>query len=135
MSEEVLVFYDEAMLAHDPGPGHPERPQRLEAIYRALEAASLDGVRWTKPPHATREQLERVHSSAYVDAIDGLRGRSAQLDPDTAVSPGSVEAAYLAAGAAVAAVEEVVAADARSAFALVRPPGHHAEADRGMGFC
>ena len=135
MSKEVLVFYDEAMLAHDPGGGHPERPQRLEAIHRALDAASLDSVQWTKPPRATREQLERVHSSAYVDAIDGLRGRSTQLDPDTAVSTGSVEAAYLAAGAAVAAVEQVIAAYARSAFALVRPPGHHAEADRGMGFC
>ncbi len=93
MSQEVLVFYDEAMLAHDPGPGHPEQPQRLEAIHQALDAASLDSVRWTKPPRATREQLERVHSSAYVDAIDGLRGRTAQLDPDTAVSAGSVDAA------------------------------------------
>ncbi len=93
MSQEVLVFYDEAMLAHDPGAGHPERPQRLEAIHQALNAASLADVRWVTTPRATREQLERVHSSAYVDAIDGLRGHSAQLDPDTAVSAGSVDAA------------------------------------------
>ncbi len=135
MSSKTLLLYDERMLAHEAGPGHPERPQRLEAVCRELQRAPLGHVRWSEPQPADRTHLERIHHPVYLVRLEALRGTSARLDPDTAVSEGSVEAAYLAAGAAVDAVEAVVSGAAPSAFALVRPPGHHAEADRAMGFC
>jgi acetoin utilization deacetylase AcuC-like enzyme len=133
--EDVLLLVDEAMLAHDPGPYHPERPDRLRAIVAALKGAPVAGARWAVPQPAPRQALERIHEPAYVDRIEDLRGRTAALDLDTTVSPGSVPAALLAAGAALDAVTAVTAGDARCAFALVRPPGHHADARRAMGFC
>jgi acetoin utilization deacetylase AcuC-like enzyme len=123
------------MLDHDAGPGHPERPDRLRAITSLLREQPVPGPTWVRPKPATREQIARVHDPAYIDRIDSVRGRSAQLDEDTAVSPGSVNAAYLAVGAAVDAVSAVCAARDMTAFALVRPPGHHAERDLPMGFC
>jgi acetoin utilization deacetylase AcuC-like enzyme len=135
MAQDVLLLADDAMLGHDPGPIHPERPERLRAILAALQGSPVAGTRWVAPRPAPREAIERVHDPAYVDQIVGLRGRSAALDLDTTVSPGSVPAALLAAGAAIDAVTAVVAGEARCAFALVRPPGHHAEARRAMGFC
>ena len=135
MARDVLLLVDDAMLAHDPGPHHPERPDRLRAIIAALRGSPVDGVRWAAPRPAPRDAIERIHEPAYVDGIEGLRGRSAALDLDTTVSPGSIPAALLAAGAAIDAVTAVTAGDAQTAFALVRPPGHHAEAQRAMGFC
>ncbi|MHC4128831.1 MAG: histone deacetylase family protein [Planctomycetota bacterium] len=132
---DVLLLVDEAMLGHDPGPYHPERPDRLRAVVAALRGSPVAGVRWAVPQPAPREAIERIHEPAYVDRIEELRGRTAALDLDTTVSPGSVPAALLAAGAAIDAVTAVTAGDARCAFALVRPPGHHAEARRAMGFC
>ena len=82
-----------------------------------------------------RDSIKRIHTAAHIDRIESLRGRSASLDVDTAVSPGSVEAVYLGAGAAIDTVTAVVTGGARRAFALVRPPGHHAEVNRAMGFC
>ncbi len=118
---------------HDPGRGHPEAPDRLAAVVSALEDAS--GVTWTAPRPATHEDLGRVHSPAHVARIDEHRGRRAALDPDTRVSEGSVDAAYLAAGAVCDAVDAVMTGAHDTAFALVRPPGHHAEAEAAMGFC
>jgi acetoin utilization deacetylase AcuC-like enzyme len=135
VAQDVFVFFDDAMLEHDPGPWHPERPDRLEAIVQKLKGSPVAGVRWTAPRPAPREAIERVHAPEYVDLIEGLRGRSANLDPDTSVSPGSVTAAFLAAGAALDATAAVTSGAASSAAALVRPPGHHAEAGRAMGFC
>ncbi|MEE8170520.1 MAG: histone deacetylase [Phycisphaerae bacterium] len=123
------------MLAHEPGPAHPEQPTRLRAVRDALTENPVPGARWGVPQPATRESIKRVHSAAHIDRIESLRGQSAFLDVDTTVSPGSVEAVYLGAGAAIDAVTAVVTGDAQRAFALVRPPGHHAEADRAMGFC
>jgi acetoin utilization deacetylase AcuC-like enzyme len=129
------IITSERMLAHDPGPGHPERPERLRALIDHLRSRRGDDLEWTEAGLATRAQIERAHRSSHVDRIDSLHGRSAVLDADTITSPESVECAYLAAGAAVQAVDAVMRDSSRSAFALVRPPGHHAESDRAMGFC
>ena len=132
----VALYSHPAMLKHRPGEGHPERPERLGAVLDALEASGLDLEHVSARP-ASRAELERVHPAALVDAIfaaaptEGLVG----LDPDTWMSPGSLEAALIAAGAAVQAVEAVARGEASRAFCAVRPPGHHAEPRRPMGFC
>lgn len=135
MPAGISLFYDSLLLAHDPGPFHPEHPGRLRAIHEALLADPVDGSEWCKSLPASRESIEKIHTHKYVTHVEAQRGRYAELDLDTPLSPGSVDAAYLAAGAAIGAVDAVVADPRRKAFALVRPPGHHAEADRGMGFC
>lgn len=157
---DVIVFYDERMLAHAPDadapflPGrldrrireilgglgvkwsYPEHPGRLKAVIDLLEKQPVPGVRFEHGVAATREQLARVHTVSYLDDIEDMRGKNVWLDVDTtAVSPGSVAAAEVAAGTAAAAVEAVVQGRAKSAFALVRPPGHHAEPVRARGFC
>ncbi len=132
---ETLLLADLAMLAHDQGRGHPESPARLQAILDRLHAAPVAGTRWQTPRQASREQVARVHGPAYLELVEQVRGQTIHIDEDVAMAPGSTDASYLAAGAAIDAVEAVVAGAARNAFALVRPPGHHAEADRAMGFC
>ncbi len=120
---------------HDPGPGHPEQSSRLAAIEAVLDRAPLKNVETVAPRAATRAELERIHTPQMIDRLWALAGKSARLDPDTAMSPGSWDAALLAAGSAVQAVDDVLSGSAENAFALVRPPGHHAEADEPMGFC
>jgi len=119
------------------GPGHPERPARLQAILAALEAERFQYLERAEAPLATREQLCRVHPQGYVQSI--LQSVPAAglfaLDPDTTLSPGSGEAALRAAGAVCAAVDAVVAGEVANAFCAVRPPGHHAEPGTAMGFC
>ena len=134
MAAPVLLSHPSS-LGHDPGP-HPERPQRLVAIERELERRG--GLGWERRPSepATVEQLLRVHPERHVEGIRALCGAGGgAIDADTIVSAGSYEAALHGAGGAVAAAELVVRGEAPSAFSLHRPPGHHAEADRAMGFC
>ncbi len=133
--QPVLLVTDDAMLDHDTGPGHPERPARLATVVERLRRGCSAPLQWCSPRPAPRSALERVHDASYLDALHRLRGRRARLDPDTSVSPGSVDAAHLAAGAAIDAVEAVARGSTRRAFALVRPPGHHAERAAATGFC
>ncbi len=129
----VSLAKDPRFLAHDQGPGHPECPERLRAIERALE--DLRAPHWITPRAATREELLSVHTPAYVDRLELVRGRSVDLDPDTRTSPGSVEAAFLAAGTTIDLAAQVATGAAPPGLALVRPPGHHALPGAAMGFC
>ncbi len=125
-------------LLHDTGEGHPEDAYRLEAIDDRLIAARLyDFLRHYEAPEVTREQLERCHDPAYLDQVERLMPEQgyAHLDPDTVVSPHSLRAARRAAGAVVKAVDLIMREDLQNAFCNVRPPGHHAERMRTMGFC
>ncbi|UCF66902.1 MAG: histone deacetylase [Acidobacteriota bacterium] len=135
MKPELLIFYDDGMLRHDTGPGHPEKPARLAAVRDALRAANLGSTRWERPKPASRGAIESVHEKGYVERLEALEGRSTLLDPDTPVCSESVSAARLAAGALVDAVSAVSEGESRRALALVRPPGHHAEVAAAMGFC
>lgn len=123
---------------HAMGPGHPESPGRLTAIGEQMQASGLlPGLRRLDAPLASREDLERVHNKAYVDSIFRVAPATGyrQLDPDTAMNPHSLDAARRAAGAGILAIDELVAGHAENAFCAVRPCGHHATADRSMGFC
>ena len=134
----VLLLSHIACLAHDPGEFHPECPDRLRAVLQALEAEEFGGLLREDAPRATVEQLCRVHPRHYVEAILQIRpaaGATLALDGDTIMSEGSAEAALRAAGAGVAAVDAVCRGEVRRAFCAVRPPGHHAEPGRPMGFC
>ena len=133
----VLITHP-ACLEHDTGPYHPETAERLRAVLTALEAEEFAALLRAPAPLATLEQLVRVHPRDYVDAILAIHpdlGQPVHLDADTVMSAGSAEAAARAAGGAIAAVDAVMQGWARAAFAAVRPPGHHAEPRRAMGFC
>ncbi len=127
------IVRDERYMEHDPGPFHVETPRRLEAIYRALD--ELEGYERIASRPATVEEVAEVHDLSYIKRIEATAGRSVQLDPDTATSPRTYEIALLAAGGLLKAVEEVMEGRLSNAFALIRPPGHHAERSRAMGFC
>jgi acetoin utilization deacetylase AcuC-like enzyme len=129
------MLFDRAMIGHDPGPGHPERPERLRAVEAILNALDTPAFDFESPGEADRSVIARVHREAHVERMLALRDDEARLDADTYVSSGSMRAALLAAGAAVAGIDAICRGEAATAFGLVRPPGHHAEADRAMGFC
>jgi acetoin utilization deacetylase AcuC-like enzyme len=135
MSERLLASYHPTFLDHDTGSGHPESADRLRAIRESLLGDPPQGLEWATPETAPAAALLRVHRPEYLELLERLRGRRGRLDPDTFVSERSVEAAYLAAGAALQVVDAVLSGDALTGLALVRPPGHHAEPDRAMGFC
>lgn len=135
----LRLYTHPACLAHATGPGHPESPARLRAVLEALDHDRFSRLDRVEAPRATREQLLRVHAPAHIDAIFSGEPEPGtdihRLDDDTVMSTGSVEAALRAAGACVAAVDAVMQGSIDHAFCAVRPPGHHATADRAMGFC
>jgi acetoin utilization deacetylase AcuC-like enzyme len=130
-----LYFRHPLSLEHETGP-HPENPRRIEAIEARLESLDWLGMDRVEAPEATREQLERVHTAPHVDSIEALsRSGGGMIDLDTTASERSFDAALRAAGGAAAAADRLLAGDTRFAFCGLRPPGHHAESDRAMGFC
>ncbi|HEX5417771.1 MAG TPA: histone deacetylase [Chloroflexota bacterium] len=133
---EIALFLHPDCLAHETG-RHPESPARLSAIWNALQAAALPaGVSWQTPTLASEEQICRVHAVSHLEQIRDLAGRGGgMIDLDTVVSRRSYEAARLAAGGAIGAARRVVQHPGQRAFALVRPPGHHATPEQAMGFC
>ncbi|MBY0511261.1 MAG: histone deacetylase family protein [Rhodospirillaceae bacterium] len=133
----TLVLSHESYLTHDTGSHHPECPDRLRSVLKALDQSALSGLVREDAPRATIAEISRAHPGAYADQILAVIPQAglARLDADTVISPGSGEAMLRAAGAAVRAVDAVAKGEASNAFCAVRPPGHHAESNRAMGFC
>ena len=133
----TLLISHPACLQHIVPQGHPERPDRLRAVERALEAEKFQALARVEAPMASLETVALCHPMDYVTELRDASPSEGliHLDGDTAMSPGTFEAALRAAGGAVLAVDEVLAKKARNAFVATRPPGHHAETARPMGFC
>ncbi len=128
-----LVF-DERMIAHDPGAGHPERPDRLRVLQHRF--ADAPGLVRLGARLASTDEIARVHTTALVEQVAASAGRACTVfDPDTRASARSYEAARLAAGGLLTLADAVLDGEVANGVALVRPPGHHAERDRAMGFC
>ncbi len=131
----VLVFTHPLFLEHQPGRGHPESPLRLSRTLEYLETYRLPELEFRAPRAATLEEVARVHRPELLEEFARTAGASVEIDADTYTSPRTHDAALAAAGAGIEAVEAVLTGKAHTAFALVRPPGHHAEPSRMMGFC
>jgi acetoin utilization deacetylase AcuC-like enzyme len=133
----TILFSHADCLEHDPGSQHPDLPSRIKAIERGLAGDEFAGLDRRDAPMADIKTLELVHPPAHIERIRGTipeRGR-AFIDRDTAVTPGSWEAALRGVGAVCAGVDAVIAGEAQNVFCAIRPPGHHAEPRRSMGFC
>ena len=134
--QRVGLFDDPVYREHDAGAGHPERPERLEAVVRGLRDAGVDGELLPRSPRSvTREELLAVHDATLIDRVAATEARGGQLDPDTGTGPRSYAAALRGAGAVAGAVDEILDGTLDRAFCPVRPPGHHATRERSMGFC
>jgi acetoin utilization deacetylase AcuC-like enzyme len=131
----LTILTSQRFADHLNPPGHPERVERAEAMQVVVAKWRRRGVLVEEPDPATEEQLCRVHDREYVSLIGETAGRAVALDPDTFTSPQSFDVARMGAGAACGGVDRVLDDRARRAFAVVRPPGHHAERGRAMGFC
>ena len=131
----LIVISSHRFTEHETPPGHPERTERAEVMDVVAARWRDRGGEVVAPRAATHEQLARVHDSEYLRRIAATAGQSVSLDPDTYTSPETHDIALLAAGSAIDAVERVMGASETAALAMVRPPGHHAERAKAMGFC
>lgn len=134
----TLQITHSSFINHDTGEWHPERPERMKAIEQALSSARFQNLITVEAPAATPDQVARAHPRAYVDQLEKKQPKTDLIaldDGDTIISPGSWEAALRAAGAAIYGVDEVMQGKANNAFCCIRPPGHHAEIAKAMGFC
>jgi acetoin utilization deacetylase AcuC-like enzyme len=131
----LTIFTSPRFADHLTPPGHPERVERFEVMQVVISEFGKRGGHVEEPRRVTDQEVTRIHDADYLTSIKETAGRAVALDPDTFTSPGTFEAVSLAAGAAVSAVEHVLDGPGRRAMALVRPPGHHAERNRAMGFC
>ncbi len=131
----TLILHHDDCMAHDPGASHPESSARLRAVLGAVRG--IAGTEMLPAPLASHEQIMRVHGEEYWEQVVAAEPASGQvaLDPDTLLSPGSVNAALRGSGAACFAVDQIFSGKAKNAFCATRPPGHHAEAALAMGFC
>jgi acetoin utilization deacetylase AcuC-like enzyme len=132
----MIIVWSDRFANHLTPPGHPESPERAEVFEGVAERARQRGVPVIEPRRATDDELIRVHTAEHVASIDRTSGRATMIDADTFTSPETAELARLAAGAAMVGVERVLdASGSKAALVLVRPPGHHAESRKAMGFC
>lgn len=133
----TAIVKDYRYLNHETSSFHPESPKRLEAIYKMLEGADMKGKFLSVEPRpAEKSEIEMIHTSSYVNTVASTANSPhCYLDPDTETSPESYETARLAVGGLCNAIDAVIDGKAKNSFAFVRPPGHHAEADRAAGFC
>ncbi len=130
------IVKDARYLNHNMGPFHPESPQRLKAIYEMIASRITYPLFAVQPRSASQEEILAVHTKPYFERIQNTAGKErVMLDPDTSTSAQSFETALLAAGGVISALEAIMRKDIKNGFALIRPPGHHAEASRAMGFC
>ena len=132
------IVYHPDYLKHDMGDGHPEGPARLQAIMGRLEATGvLSRLMLIEPLPVADQWITQIHAPTYLQMLKSQAPSSGRvsLDPDTVMSAGTLPAAYLAAGGAITATDAIMAGHVNNAFCAVRPPGHHAERDRAMGFC
>ena len=137
---KTLLLHHDDCLKHDPGARHPEAPSRVRTILSAI--GSMKGTELLPAPKASLEQIGRVHDTDHWQRLIELEPEAAgngveklALDPDTILSPGSIDAALRGSGAACFATDQVFAGKSRNAFCIIRPPGHHALRGRAMGFC
>ncbi len=132
----TYIGYHSDFLAHDPGPNHPESPWRLQSILNTLQEHPLPNCTWIENLSlATISDLQLAHSTEYINSILSLNKKTGQLDHETIISPGTVNAALRAAGGGLALVDTVLNHSADNVFLLCRPPGHHAGKNFGLGFC
>ncbi len=131
----VGIVKDPLYLEHDPGNYHPESPDRLGHIYSMLPSIDGDGVLYVTPRMATHQEVALIHDASYIESIARTEGCTASLDPDTSTSPRTYEASLLAAGGCLSLADSILSGVVRSGFALIRPPGHHAERSRALRVC